>query len=210
MIEQETPTLGSLRLSLPVDKKTGFTLDPRDLSIVAPKGNGVYGYQSPERIPFLEAPTQDPTGGVIYFENGVKKEDFEALTRILNIGSTKPPYSLQYAAFIQESSEPQKDGYLKQMRVVSKFGLRFLFGAISENAYENFPHQLMTMTEALWSFVESEKKNWGTYFDESPKLDGKFGGDGYYAKEELSFGLMVENAYDNVYRIWSRAWLVTK
>ena len=36
------------------------------------------------------------------------------------------------------------------------------------------------------------------------------GGDGDWAKESLCFGLMVENGYQGVYRIWSRAWLVTK
>ena len=36
------------------------------------------------------------------------------------------------------------------------------------------------------------------------------GGDGDYAVEELSFGFMLENEYNQVYRIWSRAWLVTK
>ena len=37
-----------------------------------------------------------------------------------------------------------------------------------------------------------------------------FGGDGDWAKEELAFGCMVENVDLGIYRIWSRAWLVTK
>ena len=41
-------------------------------------------------------------------------------------------------------------------------------------------------------------------------LAGMFGGDGDDSREKLSFGRMVENGYHHVYRIWSRAWLVTK
>ena len=41
------------------------------------------------------------------------------------------------------------------------------------------------------------------------RLRGLFGGDGDFAREELAFGFMVENDYHHVYRIWSRAWLVT-
>lgn len=203
------PTLESLRLSLPIDIATGFTHDPRDLSIVVPKGNGIYGYQQPEKLPFFEAPPQDPIGGIIHFGNEITKPDLQALTRILDIGSSRPPYSLQYAAFLQESENPGKDGYLKQMRLVKNFGLRFLFGAIGEQDYDSFPEQPMNMTDALWAFIESERQNYGTFFG-GKKLAGKFGGDGDYAQEELSFGLMVENSYHGVYRIWSRAWLVTK
>jgi len=213
MSEQPNPSqpkFDTLRFSLPISIKTGFKLDPRDLSITTPRGNGVYGLQEPERLPFHNAPPQDAEGGVIHFSDRVSKPDFEALTRILHIGESKPPYSLQYAAFLEESQNPKQDGYLKQMRLVSSFGLQFLFRAIKNDA--NFPQQPMNMTDALWAFMEAEKKKWeGDPFDiGNPKLYGAFGGDGDYAREALSFGLMVENSYHGVYRIWSRAWLVTK
>ncbi|MEI9999893.1 MAG: hypothetical protein WDO13_12425 [Verrucomicrobiota bacterium] len=44
----------------------------------------------------------------------------------------------------------------------------------------------------------------------SSQLRGTFGGDGDWAKESLCFGLLVENNDLGVYRLWSRAWLVTK
>jgi hypothetical protein len=44
----------------------------------------------------------------------------------------------------------------------------------------------------------------------SAKLTGTFGRDGDWAREALCFGFTVENAFHGVYRIWSRAWLVTK
>ena len=56
---------------------------------------------------------------------------------------------------------------------------------------------------------ECWKRRVGTSFGDS-RIDGKMGGDGDYAVEELSFGFMLENEYNQVYRIWSRAWLVTK
>lgn len=65
------------------------------------------------------------------------------------------------------------------------------------------------MIEAFWGFMENERRKYGLYFG-SPKLSGLFGGDGDFAQEELCFGFMTENHYHGVYRIWSRAWLVTK
>jgi hypothetical protein len=41
-------------------------------------------------------------------------------------------------------------------------------------------------------------------------IGGTFGGDGDWAKERLCFGVMVENSSWMAYRIWSRAWLITK
>jgi hypothetical protein len=51
---------------------------------------------------------------------------------------------------------------------------------------------------------------WGTSSFEDKGLYKKFGGDGDMKREELAFGLIVENEYYGIYRIWSRAWLVTK
>lgn len=70
------------------------------------------------------------------------------------------------------------------------------------------PPTILTMAEAMWAFVEHEKKEWGTFWGE--KLETTFGGDGDFAREDLSFGFMIENADEGIYRIWSRAWLVTK
>lgn len=163
MTEQVNPTppaFDTLRLSLPVGVETGFAVDPRDLSIVVPKGNGVYGFQQPEKMPFHEAPPQDPAGGIIHFDSDIDRPDLEALTRILEIQNRhtiKP--TKQFAVFIAESQNPREDGYLKQMRLVDSFGLRFLFQAIKDRDYDSFPEQPMTMTDALWGFIEDEKKD---------------------------------------------------
>ncbi|MDP3955184.1 MAG: hypothetical protein Q8Q15_02365 [bacterium] len=203
-----------VRVSPPIWPDRRLNIQPGDLSSLVPYGNGVYGYQ--ERAggnPFTSAPSQEPCGGVIYFGNGVTKADFEALMRIMEV---QPAHvvksSKEFAVFTAESKQPGKDGYLAQMRIVSKFGLRYLFGALTETQYEKFPQQGLTAVDTLWLFIEEERQRWGTSFlqDKEKGLCGLFGGDGNYAREELAFGFMVENGHNMVLRLWSRAWLVTK
>jgi hypothetical protein len=186
---------------------------PGDLSTFAPYGNGVYGYQN--RIsadPFTSAPPQEPNGGVIYFDNDVERDDFFALMRIMGVQKRNMRPDKQFAAFVRSSTDPGREGYLSQMRIVSRFGLQFMYGAIDDAEYRAFHEQPLAMEEALWIFIATEKSEFGTSFgyDWRNGLGGVFGGDGNYAREELSFGFMIENGYHDVYRVWSRAWLVTK
>jgi len=201
-------------VSPPIWPNNKLDIQPGDLSQFTPYGNGVYGYQNRfGENPLTSGPSQEACGGVIYFDNSIVKADFESLMRIMEVqhrNEVKP--SKDFAVFTAESNQPGKDGYLVQMRIVSKFGLRFMFGALTDAEYEKFPEQELTMVEVIWSFIEQERKRWGTSFhqDGTNGLRGLFGGDGNYAREELSFGFMLENDYHHVYRIWSRAWLVTK
>lgn len=201
-----------VRVSPPIWPDHKLDVQPGDLTKSVPYGNGVYGYQDRKGSnPFTSAPSQEACGGVIYFGNEVTKADFTALMRIMEV---QPKHvvnpSKDFAVFTAESNQPGKDGYLVQMRVVSKFGLRFMFGALTDAEYEKFPEQELTIVDALWSFIEKERKRWGTSWMDDKGLGGKFGGDGYFAQEELAFGFMLENDYHHVYRIWSRARLVTK
>ena len=202
-----------VRLSPAVWPNSNLKVQPGNLALFAPMGNGLYGHQKPAGLdPFADAPPQDPCGGVIYFDNEISKTDFEALARIWEIEPGNPERAKQYAAFTAESGQPGQDGYLVQMRIVPAFGLNCLYHAINNTAYERFPNQAITITEALWLFIEKERERWGTSFrqDEEKGLRGLFGGDGDYVREKLSFGFMLENAYYGICRIWSRAWLVTK
>ena len=180
-------------------------VQPGDLSKFTPYGNSVYGYQRNSLEPIKGDPSQEETGGLIYFGNRVRKEDFEGFLRMMNIRAEDK----DYAAFVQESSNPLEDRYFKQMRIMSKFGLKFMFSAINDGEYDAFKKQELSIGEALLEFMEAEKARFGTSFGD-PRIEGKMGGDGNYAREELSFGFMLENEYNQVYRIWSRAWLVTK
>ncbi len=40
------------------------------------------------------------------------------------------------------------------------------------------------------------------------KLSRNFGNPGQRFRATLAFGLMIENAFYGVYRLWSRAWLL--
>lgn len=184
-----------------------LNIQPGDLSQFTPYGNGVYGYQERFREnPIKSAPSQEPSGGVIYFGTRIAKVDFEALLRLTGV---KVDHK-DYAVFLVESEQPSRDGCLVQMRIVTKFGLRFMFGALTDTEYDKFPEQDLTIGETLWEFIKKEAERWGTSFMEDKGLHGKFGGDGDFACEELAFGFMIENEYYGVCRIWSRAWLVTK
>lgn len=165
-----------------------------------------YGYQGITGHPIKDASKNEPSGGIVYFGGTPGKEDIEALFRLLSV---RVNFN-DYAAFVEHSLEPIEDRYLVQMRIVSRFALKYIFGAIkNEEEYESFPSQDRTIGDVLWLFIQDQQNRWGTGMN-SYELRGVMGGDGDYAKEELCFGFMVENEYHSVYRIWSRAWLVTK
>lgn len=203
-----------VRVSPPLTPGNTLDVRPDDLTKFAPTGNGVYGHQGREGMnPFMGAPPQEACGGVLYFDNHISRADLEALVRILEVerGPSQRP-DKAFAVYTAEAKIPAKEGYLAQVRLVTKFGLRFAYNAISATEYESFREQELSMVEVLWAFIEHERKRWGTAFweDEEKGLMGLFGGDGDFAREKLSFGFMLENNYYNICRIWSRAWLVTK
>lgn len=198
-------TLDKLIISPAIWQGKELAVQPGDLSKFAPYGNGVYGFEKPSFEPIRSDPPQEPNAGVVYFDNGVERSDFEGFLRMMGVRSKDK----DYAVFVNESQEPIKDRYFKQMRFVSKFGLRFMFGALTNHEYDVFKEQKLSLGEAVLAFMETEKRRFGTFFGDS-RIEGTFGGDGDFAREELSFGFMVENDYNQIYRIWSRAWLVTK
>jgi hypothetical protein len=176
-------------------------IQPGDLSKFAPYGNGFYGYEENSFKPIIGAPEQEPSGGIIYFGNRVKEENFKGFLEMMKINGE----SKDYAAFIKESSDPFKDKYYKQMRLVPKFALEFMF----DQKVDSMKEQELSMTDAFLEFMKAEEERCGTCFWD-PVLSRTMGGDGYWAREELSFGFMLENEYHGISRIWSRAWLVTK
>jgi len=185
--------------------KDFLLVQPGDLTKFAAQGNGVYGFQKHDGNPIKYDSPHEANGGIVFFDCSLKKEDFEAFLRMMHIRVD----SKDYAAFFHESEKPVKDRYFKQMRIISKFGLRFMFQTIDDLEYKNFEEQKLPLGNALWEFMNAEAHRFGTMLGD-PRIEGKMGGDGYFAREKLSFGFMLENDYHRVYRIWSRAWLVTK
>ena len=192
-------------ISPPIWPNKKLEVQPGDLSKFAPYGNGVYGYQKPSLEPIKGDPPQESSGGLVYFDNRISRVDFEGFLRMMGVEAGDK----DYAAFVQESPNPVKDRYFKQMRLISKFGLQYMFGALDDGEYDSFNEQDLSIGEALLEFMKSEIRRWGTCFGD-PRIEGKFGGDGDFAREQLSFGFMLENEDHRLYRIWSRAWLVTK
>lgn len=177
---------------------------PWDNLETAAQRPGYYGAQLPTADPFHNAPTNDDTGGVVYFGGRPAEADITSLLRLLSVRGN----ASDYAAYVADSNNVSRDRYLTQLRIVSRFALQYMFGAIDEQQYEQFQPQQLTTGELIWRFILHQQQTWGSGY--SRALDGVMGGDGDWAKETLAFGFMVENAYHGVYRIWSRAWLVTK
>jgi hypothetical protein len=181
----------------------GLTLMPWQDADSIPKRLNYYSYDKPTSHPFAAAPMTEDAGGVVYFSAGVDQPAFDNMLKIM-LGSMGW-WGKHYAVFIQKSQSPQEEYYLTQLRIVSRFALRFMYNAVNEEEYDSFPQQECSLNECLWSFIEDQRKIWNYQ-----NLDGMMGGDGDMAYEKLAFGFMVENNSDGVYRIWSRAWLITK
>lgn len=196
---------------------------PGDLSLFAPMGNGLgappvmmpwddlgsvmsrgayYGFHPHTGHPFTDAPITESGGGMIYFDDRCRQADIEAMYRLMEVYGKVT----DYAAFVQESNDPQ-DRYLTQLRIVSGGALSYLFQVPDTPESKALREQPLSVGELLWKFIEwhVQECDAGRY-----SVDGTLGGDGDWAKESLCFGFMVENQYHAIYRIWTRAWLVTK
>jgi hypothetical protein len=215
---------GFVKLAPAVWPGAPLRAQPGDLSLFAPMGNGVgaslvvlpwdsarsvaargsyYGFHPHSGHPFLGAPITECGGGTVYFAGDCERADFEVLLRMMGVEGR----GRQFAAFARAAEDPGQEGYLTQLRLVSGFALKHMFGVREDPQFEALTAQSSSVLEVLWRFVEhfTQRHRAGDY-----DLDGALGGDGDWASEQLGFGLMVENEYHSIYRIWTRAWLVTK
>jgi hypothetical protein len=167
-----------------------------------PSPQRFYGLQARTGHPLQDAPVSDAAGGIIYFDGTPDHDDVKALLRLLEVRTGEK----EYAAFLGEATDPPEQRFVTQLRLVSRMALISMYGALAGD--ETFPAQELDLGGALWRFIECEQQRWGTGMGGA--LSGAMGGDGDWAKESLAFGFMVENSFQGVYRIWSRAWLVTK
>jgi hypothetical protein len=94
------------------------------------------------------------------------------------------------------------------VRIISKGALGEIFGAGKEVA--EIPNQAIDLGEYIQQFLSEQLAKWHGQTEPTHSLRGTAGSDGDWAKESLAFGFMVENGYWAIYRLWSRAWLVTK
>ncbi len=180
---------------------SGTVMMPWDQVDDVMQRGGYYGFQPHQLLdPYAEAPRTDPRGGLIFFDSDIERADFDVMLRLLGVHRRLA----EYGAFLQEAENPLEQGFLSELRAFSSSALARIDG----RAREQIGKQPLELGELLWRFVDEQQGHRGT--DMNPDLYGTFGGDGDWAKEALCFGLMVESADLGVYRLWSRAWLVTK
>ncbi len=175
--------------------------------IITPYGagpdQGFYGLDRPSGDPFHAAPTQEPGGGLLYFDDGVDLAKLRNALAVIGVRLS----SQDYALFAAASKDSVAERYLDQVRIISKAALSHFFQAKEAGA---LPDQPLTIGDYVERFVTEQKDKWNDGYTFSGKLRGTLGGDGDWAKESLAFGFFIENSYWSVYRLWSRPWLATK
>ncbi len=203
-----------------------LTVMPGDFSKYVPQGMGLdvqpvirpwddpveavttpsyYGFETRETDPVRGTPTQEASGGVIYFDDGISRRHI--LTALFVMGVNL--HEREFVVFQGPAGDTVGERYLDQARIMRKGALQYLFRPGPEAA--DLPVQPVTMGDFIRQFIDDQRKKWNDpRYTFSDRLSGTFGGDGDWAKELLCFGFMVENSYWGVYRLWSRAWLVTK
>ena len=181
-----------------------IVMRPWDTLESAAAAGGYYGARAHGFHPLLGAPVTEPSGGVLYFDSG---SDPDTVIGALDLMHA-PTLTKDYAVFVSEAENPQKEGYLAHYRLIPFGALGHLF-RVNLDAIENgrLP-QPMSAGEFVRGFMALHEKRYGTGMCRD--LYGAMGGDGDWAKESLCFGFMMENEYHGVCRIWTRAWLVTK
>lgn len=164
---------------------------------------GYYSFHEQTFHPQRGAPVTEAAGGTIYFDRP-KQDDFDALLRLLEVNTERR----DYAVFAHESENPLRDRYVLQLRIMGFGAVEHVYKAPLSKVPEGNEPQKKTLGQLLWAFIEFEQQRHGGGYSSS--LSGCLGGDGDWARETLCFGFMVENACHRIYRLWSRATLVTK
>jgi len=219
------PLAGVIHISPSVWPGRAVPVQPGDFSKFAPGGMGMgdvsfpirpwddplgaspgrfYGYEAPTFDPYQRAPLSCAAGGTVYFDSGIERADFDTVLRVLEVqtGNTF------YAVFLAEAENSVEQKFLAQIRLVSADALHRMFHVEGLPETMDWVRQVIPLNDLLWRFIEIETEAYGTGMGR--ELRGAFGGDGDWAKESLCFGFMIENNDMGVYRLWSRAWLVTK
>jgi hypothetical protein len=210
------------RISPSVWTSKSVPVQPGDLGRFAPMGRGrigpvpadlddfgpapgnpdLFSLTAHHSHPLLDAPITEPTGGTLYLDGEPNAEDLAATLRLLGV----PSDATDYAAFVSQAKKPAEERYMTQLRIVRCVALAALYDALSESELRTFPRQQLTVGALMGKFIETEQRHWGTGL--SPKLCERFGNPGQRFRATLAFGLMIENAFYGVYRLWSRAWLL--
>lgn len=189
--------------------QSGDQVDP---TVDVPNNSGAYGYAAkrygrPETL----APVEEETGGFLFLPGTVQPDVLRQLVVLAGLGSTEFRQANLYGLQVIDAPEGMERelGYMRKLVIADRFALRFLFRAIGETEYGGMPEQPLDAADLVVQFTEDERSKYGTHFGHH-RLEGRFGGDGNFARESLGFGFAIENSYHRVISVWSRAWLCTK
>jgi hypothetical protein len=166
-----------------------------------PPAASYYGAQGTITHPIKSAPLNDDTGGLVYFSSHIPPVEIVAALDLFGFRSQERAYAI----FLAAAQNPSEDNFLDQMRIVSHAGLAHFYHVDTKA----LAPQSLDSGQAVARFMEWQKEKWGEDSG-AYTLAGCLGGDGDWAKEGLAFGAMIENSYWGIFRVWSRAWLVTK
>jgi hypothetical protein len=197
---------GDLTQFLPQGLALGMppVIRPWDDPLKVLSGPSYYGVDPPDSHPFRAAPTQEPSGGVIYFDDSATFDRVRTAVEVMGALLLRA----DYAVFAAQAADAPKERYLDQVRILSKSALAHFYASGEATA---LPDQPVPLGDFVEQFITAQRAKWNDpSYTFSSRLSGTLGGDGDWAKESLCFGFLVENTYWGVYRLWSRAWLVTK
>lgn len=154
-------------------------------------------------------------GDLVYFgESEYVEECFDSVLESLGVRSQDKVFAVVHVVFFEENEESlEEDGgfpyvfYLEQLKLICGPAA----GRFHESVKRHCVEQVLTIGEAMMDFYQYQKAKYNPGNDLFPReLRGIIGGDGDYEREQLAFGILVENREEGVYRIWSRAALCTK
>ncbi len=161
-------------------------------------------------------PIDTNSGGLIFFDDSnYSPTTLRKTLELLGITNKRCP-TREYAIYILHSKSPRQDGYLIQIRFVSSFALEFYY----EQKEEAKRCKEVDIATIMCGFIEHEKSGYGYRMPEqkegevliltptnirNPTLYRAINATGNeFGSFGLGFGLLVENSYHSIYRIWSR------
>ncbi|MFZ0718849.1 hypothetical protein [Mycobacterium sp.] len=164
-------------------------------------GPQIYDWQPHVGDPMINAPRTNDRGGVVYFGEEHSPEAvaqrLSVLFDVLDVQARRRDYTVVW----KDYEYPRRDGLVTCLRVITRDALE----KFDRDAAASVPDQFLEAGELVLSFVLEESRRLS-----DAVLTGVLGGDGDWAYEQLAFGIMMENVHYQVYRIWSRLWLLTK
>lgn len=152
-------------------------------------------------------------GDLVYFSQRVDEQRFYAAIDALEIKGFEKKFAALFTTFFEDIDvgviNPIEMGviYLEQLRIICPAAM----DGFGDELEEALVEQELSISEALWNFYLSQINRYNPDNELYPSaLNGVMGGDGDYEREELAFGMLVEDREEGIYRLWSRVYLCTK